>query len=277
MRNTSSLTTSPIAVRLIGGPTVLIEIGGLRLLTDPTFDPPGPFGTKGAMYSVKERGPAIQADELGHIDAVLLSHDEHFDNLDVGGRAMLEQVGLVLSTPGAAERLGGAVRGLEPYATHDILRPDGGTLTVTATPALHGPPGAAAAMGVVTGFWLRGDGLPTVYVSGDNASVELVEEIVERLGPADVAIPFAGAVSDPNVFDSALLTMGAERVVHAARTLGAHAVVPVHMEGWQHLGEAPADLVTAFGAAGLADVLRLLTPGERISLAIPRDPQPARV
>jgi L-ascorbate metabolism protein UlaG (beta-lactamase superfamily) len=28
-------------ITLVGGPTVLLELGGFRLLTDPTFDPPG--------------------------------------------------------------------------------------------------------------------------------------------------------------------------------------------------------------------------------------------
>ena len=33
------MTTTPVSVTYIGGPTALIEIGGVRLLTDPTFDP----------------------------------------------------------------------------------------------------------------------------------------------------------------------------------------------------------------------------------------------
>src|SRR6266545_5534123 len=67
----------------IGGPTVLIEVGGWRLLTDPTFDPPGGryrFGW--GTGSQKVAGPAIAASEIGPVDAVLLSHDHHDDNLD---------------------------------------------------------------------------------------------------------------------------------------------------------------------------------------------------
>ena len=68
----------------------LIEVGGWRLLTDPTFDPPGRryrFGW--GTGSRKLAGPAIAAAELGPIDAVLLSHDHHDDNLDPAGRALL--------------------------------------------------------------------------------------------------------------------------------------------------------------------------------------------
>ena len=70
----------------IGGPTVLIEVGGWRLLTDPTFDPPGRryrFGW--GTSSRKLAGPAIAAGDLPPIDAVLLTHDHHGDNLDAAG------------------------------------------------------------------------------------------------------------------------------------------------------------------------------------------------
>ena len=56
----------------IGGPTALIENGGWRLLTDPTFDPPGrryAFGW--GTSSVKRSGPAVAAADVGSVDAVL--------------------------------------------------------------------------------------------------------------------------------------------------------------------------------------------------------------
>jgi len=42
LNNEECAMPRPITLTLIGGPTVLIEYGGYRLLTDPTFDPPGP-------------------------------------------------------------------------------------------------------------------------------------------------------------------------------------------------------------------------------------------
>ena len=92
----------------IGGPTLLIEVGGWRLLTDPTFDPPGRryFFGWGTM-SRKVSGPAIPAAELGPIDAVLLSHDHHADNLDPAGRALLPAAGVVMTTRSGARRLDG--------------------------------------------------------------------------------------------------------------------------------------------------------------------------
>src|SRR4051794_41407515 len=100
----------------IGGPTVLIEFAGWRLLTDPTFDPAGGSYRFGwGTGSRKLAGPAIAASELGPIDAVLLTHDHHDDNLDAAGRALLPSAGTVVKTASCAKRLGGGTRGLEPW------------------------------------------------------------------------------------------------------------------------------------------------------------------
>src|ERR1035438_5555088 len=73
----------------IGGPTALIELGGVRFLTDPTFDQAGTVYPTDAYTLKKWEGPAIGADQLGQVDAVLLSHDHHYDNLDHAGRQVL--------------------------------------------------------------------------------------------------------------------------------------------------------------------------------------------
>src|SRR3954469_7425101 len=115
-----SASMSYVATRVthIGGPTVLIEVGGWRLLTDPTFDPPGQdyrFGW--GTGSRKLAGPAVPAAALGPIDAVLLSHDHHDDNLDAAGRALLPSADTVVTTVPGAQRLGGNARGLDEWAT----------------------------------------------------------------------------------------------------------------------------------------------------------------
>ena len=131
---------SDVRLTHIGGPTVLIEAGGWRILTDPTFDDPGrryAFGW--GTSSRKLAGPAIGAGELGTIDAVLLSHDHHGDNLDPAGRALLPSAGTVITTVSGAGRLGGAARGLEPWGVTRLAGPGRATITVPATPCRHGP------------------------------------------------------------------------------------------------------------------------------------------
>jgi L-ascorbate metabolism protein UlaG (beta-lactamase superfamily) len=259
-----------VLIQLIGGPTALLEIDGLRLVTDPTFDPPGDYPRPNAPTLVKHAGPAVAADEMARADVVLLSHDQHADNLDASGRAYLGQVPLTLTTPSGAGRLTGdgvTVRGLAPWEHADLLRAGREPVRVTAVPARHGPEGCEPFTGEVTGFVLTAPDLPTIYLSGDNAWLKNVEQVAERFAPVSIAVLFAGAVRLPGRFDGALLTLDSEQSAEAARVLGARFVVPVHYTGWQHFTEGGDQLRAAFDRAGLADRLVLLAPGEAAELA----------
>jgi L-ascorbate metabolism protein UlaG (beta-lactamase superfamily) len=239
----------------IGGPTLVLDLSGIRIVTDPTFDGPGPHPV-GERTLHKLSPPAVAAADLGPADVVLLSHDQHPDNLDDAGRAFLATAGTVLSTPAAAGRIAG-VRGLEPWEVVEIATPDG-PLVVTAVPARHGPPGAEAFSGPVTGFVLEPAAGPTVYVSGDNASVGVVERIAERCS-VDLAVLFCGAARRPDRTEP--LTLTAADAVLAAEALGAPHVVPIHAEGWLHFTEGVGTVARAFAEAGLADRLIVLGAG----------------
>ncbi|MFC8822024.1 MBL fold metallo-hydrolase [Streptomyces rochei] len=244
-------------VRTFGGPTALFEYGGLRFLTDPTFDGPGDYPSPGPTLTKTAPSTATPAD-LGPIDVVLLSHDEHADNLDTSGRALLADVPLTLTTPGGGERLGEKARGLADWETVQLERPGGGTVTVTAVPAIHGPGPREEVepfSGQVVGFILTGEGLPTVYVSGDNASLDAVREIAERFAPINTAILFAGAPRFPTLFDGGLIVLDSAQATEATRILDARRVVPVHHDSWAHFTEGRDELEAAFTAAGLADRL----------------------
>jgi L-ascorbate metabolism protein UlaG (beta-lactamase superfamily) len=251
-------------VTYLGGPTALIEIGGLRLLTDPTFDPPGVYPS-GTRSLTKTMDPARSPESLGPLDAVLLSHDQHTDNLDRSGRDLLAQVPLTLSTASAQSRLGGNVQALPNWETTELARPDGGVVRITGVPAQHGPGGSEPVVGEVTGFVLAGDGLPTVYVSGDNASLDVVRAIAERLGPFDSSLLFAGAAKTA-LFDGALLTLGSEQAADAARILGDGPVIVLHFEGWAHFSQGADTLRAAFSQAGLSKRLRLPAMGEVVEV-----------
>src|SRR5204863_4866711 len=95
-----------LSITLVGGPTALIEIDGFRLLTDPTFDGPGAYQLPHVKLE-KLSGPALNAEDIGYVDAVLLSHDQHSDNLDHSGKDFLRQAKRVLTTEAGAKRLGG--------------------------------------------------------------------------------------------------------------------------------------------------------------------------
>src|SRR5882672_307383 len=103
-------------ITLVGGPTALIEVEGFRLLTDPTFDAPGEYRLPHVTLK-KTASPALAASDVGAVDAVLLSHDQHSDNLDNSGRAFLTEAARVITTVAGAKRLGGRSEGLLPWET----------------------------------------------------------------------------------------------------------------------------------------------------------------
>jgi L-ascorbate metabolism protein UlaG (beta-lactamase superfamily) len=253
-------TPSTLTLRLVGGPTAVIEYAGLRWLTDPTFSPPGEYGGL-----VKTTGPAVGIDELGRVDVALVSHDHHADNLDPAGRELVLQATRAFTTKAGAERLGQVV-GLDPWDTVMLDRPDQGTVTLTALPALHGPRGSEPVTGPVIGFLLSGEDLPTVYISGDNASLDVVREIAAHAGPVDVAILFAGAVQIAERFDGAYLTLSSDRAAEATEILRARVAIPLHFEGWTHFTQGAEELRAAFHGNGMADRLRLPARGEAIDV-----------
>jgi L-ascorbate metabolism protein UlaG (beta-lactamase superfamily) len=248
----------------IGGPTALLELGGVRLLTDPTFDPAGTEYHAGAYVLRKTVSPALMPEAVGSVDAVLLSHDHHFDNLDHAGRLKLSRPGRVLTTQDGAGRLGAGATGLVPWQGVDLPSRDGRPIRVTALPARHGP--AAADRGPVIGFALAFADEPAraVYVSGDTVWFDQVASIAARLS-VQVAILFMGAARVPEV-GPAHLTFTAAEALEAARAFSHAPIVPLHFEGWAHFTESRREIAQAFRAAGLEHRLRWLEPGRPTEL-----------
>jgi L-ascorbate metabolism protein UlaG (beta-lactamase superfamily) len=245
-----------LTATLVGGPTAALEYGGARWLTDPALSSPGEYD-----HLTKTTGPELDVATLEPFDAVLLSHDQHADNLDPAGREFLPRVDTVLTTVEGAQRLGGNAVGLAPWETTTVAG-----VTVTAVPARHGPYGCEPLTGPVTGFVLSAPDAEPVYVSGDNASVDVVREIARRMGAIPVAVLFTGAVQIPIRFDGAYLTLSADHAAETALALGARAVVPVHFEGWTHVTQGADALRAAFAGHGIGDRLVLAERGETVSV-----------
>ena len=252
---------SRIAVTLIGGPTALLEIDSLRLLTDPTFDPPGTYPSGATL--TKSVGPALAPEQLGRVDAIFLSHDQHKDNLDHRGREFLAKVPVVFTTPPGAGRLGKNARGLTNWEDAE-LQSDHGHLRITSTPARHGPAGIQPISGEVTGFVLSSaEGMPLVYITGDTVWFEGTAEVARRFQP-QVVLAFAGRAQARGPFD---LTMSTNDVVEAAHHFPNAVIVPVHHQGWTHFTQSQDDLVKTFTVLGIGDRLLPIHPGERAVLA----------
>jgi L-ascorbate metabolism protein UlaG (beta-lactamase superfamily) len=255
----------------VGGPTLLVEVGGWRLLTDPTFDPPGRryrFGH--GTSSRKVAGPAVTPADVGPVDAVLLTHDHHADNLDDLGRMVLNGAGTVLTTEPGARRLGGPAVGLAPWELSRLTAPGRPSIDVTATPARHGPPLSRFLVGDVIGFALAWEQQRhgVLWISGDTVLHGGVREVARRL-VVDVAVLHLGAVRFP-ITGPVRYTMSARQAVIACRMLRPRTVVPVHYEGWSHFRQGRPAVERALAAVpDVRERVQWLEPGVPRSVGEP--------
>ena len=260
------MDSSQLTITYIGGPTALLDFNGVRLVTDPTFDPAGGQYPSGAAVLRKLMGPAIGADQIGRVDGVLLSHHHHHDNLDHAGHAFLSQAKTVFTTPEGAQQLGGNSVGLKMWESRDVNTPSGKRLRMVATPARHGP--ANMDRGPVCGFVFFFTDAPerAAYFSGDTVWYEGVAEVAKRY-PIRAALLNLGAarVAEVGPFH---LTMTSKEGVEAASAFPDAAIIPLHFEGWAHFSEGRDKIAEAFTAAKMLNRLTWPQAGRAVTVSL---------
>jgi L-ascorbate metabolism protein UlaG (beta-lactamase superfamily) len=260
------------AVRLthIGGPTVLIEFAGWRILSDPTFDPPGrryKFGWGTA--SNKVTGPSMSVAELGPLDAVLLTHDHHADNLDDAGREVLNGASTVVTTVAGARRIGAGASGLEPWEVTHLERDGAPTIDVTATPCRHGPPLSRPVVGDVIGFSLRWPGQThgELWFTGDTVVHRRLRPVGQRLQVGTVVAHLGGVrfgLTGPVRY-----SMTGRDLATLRDWTQPQQMIPVHYEGWSHFSDDRTEVERALAASpAAADCVTWLPIGETRTLTI---------
>ena len=252
----------------IGTATLLLEIGSLRLLTDPVFDPAGGhyffgYGTN----SIKLTEPSIAVKDLGNIDAILLSHDHHEDNLDRAGRTLLPLAKKVITTSAGAKRLKGNAIGLRAWQS-TTLEADAIKIKITAAPAHHGTVGSHLVVGETTGFILEWAGQKhgALYISGDTVWFNGLCEIGQRF-KIGTAILHIGGARFP-ILGPLRFTLNAREAVHLVHALEPRTVIPIHYEGWKHFQETGAAAAKIFEASGIKDKILWLPLGKAIEMEI---------
>ena len=252
---------SRLSITHIGTATAILELDGVNLITDPFFSPAGTEWDLGIAILKNKDGPALGLQDLPVIDAVLLSHEDHPDNLDEIGRQLLDGRRVLTTIDGAkklAPRPG--VRGMEPWETVPLVI-GGREFEVTATPCKHLPGGEC------TGFILRAaefgqtGGLPNaIYFSGDTVYIEELARMAERFH-ISVALLNIGAAVAPIQTPPLQITMDGKQAAQLFREIKADILVPMHYESWSHFSQNGAELAKDFKAEGIQERVCWLTPG----------------
>ena len=233
----------PVGIGFLGHATVLLELGGARILTDPFL--------RGRLGPLRRHGPLPDPADIGAVDVVLISH-AHPDHFDRRSLEMLEGDPLVIVPRGLetlVERCGRRAIGTSVGEAVAI----GGGRTVTAVRARHWRwPGAprAATLGylVEPAATMAGAREPVagIYFAGDTAPYPAMREFADRV---DLALLPVGSWG-PHRSPGHLTPRSAARVAHA---LEARIAVPIH---WGTLYPPTLDRVLRS---------RLLEPADRFA------------
>jgi len=236
----------------LGHSTVLVEIDGVRVLTDPVW---GRRASPSQLAGPKRFQPVpVALDALPPIDAVLLSHD-HYDHLcHPTVRALAKTnipfvtslgVGAHLQAFGVAPEL---ITELDWWDKHRL---PGTEVEITAAPSQHfsgrGLKDRNATLW--SSLVIRGP-RHRVFFSGDTGLTDEYTLIRDRLGPFDLVMLEVGAFH-PAWGD---IHLGPENALEALRLLGGGAFLPVHwgtfslaMHAWDQPAETLLDLAPRQG------------------------------
>jgi L-ascorbate metabolism protein UlaG (beta-lactamase superfamily) len=236
--------------------TVLIQMDGLNLLTDPTWsDRCSPVRFAGPM---RHRAPGLRFEDLPPIDAVLVSHN-HYDHMDVATLRRLRGVPLFVPLGNAALLARHGIPGARDLDWWDEARLDA-RVTITFTPAQHfSARGISDRNATLWGGFVISGPSGHVYFAGDTGWGKHYDEIARRFGPMRVALLPIGSYS-PRWFMKPAHIDPAE-AVDAHFALQVKTSIAIHYGTWQ-LGddgeqEPVDDLKKAIAARGGANFLVL--------------------
>ncbi len=249
----------PEEITYVGHATILVELDGTRLLTDPVL--------RARVGPLRRQGALPPRDRWEGLDGVLISHLHH-DHADLPSLRRIGRDVPMLVPPGAGaffERRGfSAVSELAPGESSRI-----GAIAVTATEASHPGGRLFAGDAEAVGFLLSGS-RRRLYFAGDTDLFDGMEGLVGELDLALLPIWGWGPNLGPGHLDPA-------RAARAAALLSPRIAVPIHWGTLYPLGLArlrpdPLRTPPREFAARVRDLapqveVRVLAPGEATSLA----------
>jgi L-ascorbate metabolism protein UlaG (beta-lactamase superfamily) len=230
----------------LGHSTVLVEIDGVRLLTDPVW---GARASPSQLAGPKRFQPVpVALTALPELDAVLISHD-HYDHLCYPTLRELAKttvpfitslgVGAHLQSWGIAPE---RITELDWWQSHRLSnQKTGGEVEVTATPSQHfSGRGLKDRNATLWSSLAIRSHKHQVFFSGDTGLTDQYTQIQERLGKFDLVMLEVGA------WNAAWgdIHLGPENALEALKLIGGGALLPVHWGTFSlamHAWDEPAE------------------------------------
>jgi L-ascorbate metabolism protein UlaG (beta-lactamase superfamily) len=247
-----------LQITYIGHATILIEIDGIRIITDPFF--------RTRVWHLSRTHLIIQPEWYQEIDAILISHT-HWDHLDIASLRKFDSETQVIAPPGARAliRKSGLRNILEaPAGDNNHI----GDISILATHAEHlGKRGPFSPELPCLGFLIQGR--QTVYFSGDTALFDGMEDLVQDLDIALLPVWGWGPTLGEGHMDPF-------QAAEATRRLSPSIAIPVHWGTlypvglrWllpRYLREPPLAFAEQVRKKAPGVKVEILKPGEKLRL-----------
>jgi len=250
------------SIQLVRSATLLINYAGQRILVDPMFFPKGAFDP----LAGRERNPMVELpmsveDIIKDIDLVLVTHThpDHFD--PIASEALSKTIKLI-NQPADREFFQNAgFTNAETVHDHTVWN----GIHIYRTGGHHGSGEILKQMGTVSGFVLKAENEPAIYIVGDSIWVDEVEQAIQHFQP-DVIVVNSGGAAFPG-YEATPILMTEEQVVAVLNASGHAKVIAVHMEALDHCRTTRATLRQTVEASDIRKE-RLIIPqdGEQVTL-----------
>ncbi len=253
-------------IQLVRHATLVIQMDGRTLLIDPMLGDVGEFMSF-RNYSDEPRNPTVSlpagldlSSILSSVDTAFVTH-MHQDHFDKAAEMQLRKDLPIFCQ--SADEVKLRDKGFSSVqSVEDNLQSDG--IEVFRTDGQHGPrniDGNEVCMGPVSGFVLRSQNEPSLYIAGDTIYCSEVEEALDKHRP-DIVVVNAGAAKDEG--KPPAITMTKEDVARVCRYMPSATIIAVHMDAIDHCLEHRKDLEDFIESEGLSERVRIPADGEAI-------------
>lgn len=223
---------NPAQIRLVRNATLLIDYNGKKILLDPMLSPKGAFGSwagNGVTPSVDLPMPVSEI--VDGIDFVLLTHghEDHFDKAAI--KAIDKKVPFFVQPENKQMLLDNNF--WNTTAVGDSIRHDG--ITIIRTEAQHGTGRMLANMGDASGYVLKADNQPTVYVIGDAVWTQGIYDNILKYKPDYIVVNSGGAIMPlQEDWKATPIIMDERQTMALVQESGEIPVIAVHMDAVDH-------------------------------------------